>query len=110
MSLTNSDPELVKMFLRFLKEYCEVPDGRIKISIRMFAHQNEKELKEFWSRQAGIKVSNFGKSYQGISRSSMGRRPYNRLEHGVVQITVADTNLFHKIMGYIEKLKKLANL
>jgi hypothetical protein len=110
VSLTNSDPELVNMFLRFLRECCDVPEDKIKISIRMFAHQNESKLKEFWSRKTGIKYANFGKTYCGISKSSTGMRPFNRLEWGVVQLVVADTNLFHKIMGYIEKLKELANL
>ena len=106
VSLTNSDPYLVKCFLRFLRELCCVPEGKIKASIRIFEHHNENELQRYWQKETGIKNENFGKVYNGISKSSMGKRPFNRLPYGVIQIVVADTNLFHKIMGYIEGIKR----
>jgi len=107
ISLTNSDPALVKCFLRFIREICEVSDHKIKASIRVFEHQNEKHLLDFWRKETNIPKDNFKKTYYGISKSSEGKRPFNRLEYGVIQISIADTNLFHKIMGYIEGIKKL---
>jgi|SRR3989338_723284 len=107
VSLTNSDPTLVKLFLKFLREYCAVPEKKIKASIRIFQHQNEKELLNFWQKETEIPIENFKKTYYGISKSSLGKRPYNRLPYGTIQIVVADTALFHRIMGYIEGLKKL---
>jgi hypothetical protein len=107
VSLTNSDPALAKMFLRFLREYCEVPEERIKADIRIFEHQNEELLLDFWQKETGISRQNFGKTYYGISKSSQSKRPYDRLPYGVIQIRVGSTELFHHIMGYIEGLKKL---
>lgn len=107
VSLTNSDPFLVKCFLRFLREYCHVPEEKIKASIRIYEHQNANELQRYWQKETSIKKENFGKVYNGISKSSLGKRPFNRLPHGVIQIVVANTNLFHAIMGYIEGIKKL---
>jgi len=107
VSLTNSDPLLVRAFIRFLREYCEVPITKIKMGLRMFKHQNENHLKRYWHKATGIPLENFQKTYLGISKSSMGKRPFNRLEYGIVQVVVADTKLFHRIMGYIEGLKKV---
>lgn len=107
VSLTNSDPHLIKAFLKFLREYCEVPNYRIKASIRIFEHHNEQTLLAYWQKVTDIPSANFKKTYYGISKSSMGKRPFNKLPHGTIQIVVADTNLFHKIMGYIEGIKKL---
>jgi len=107
VSLTNSDPTLVKLFLKFLREYCLVQEKKIKASIRIFQHQNEKTLIHFWQKETEIPIENFRKTYYGISKSSMGKRPYNRLPYGTIQVVVADTALFHRIMGYIEGLKKL---
>jgi len=107
VSLTNSDPSLVKAFLRFLRECVSVPENKIKANIRIFEHQSEKELLKFWRTTTGIPPNNLKKTYYGISRSSLGKRPFNQLPHGVIQIVVADTKLFHKIMGYIEGLKKM---
>lgn len=105
VSLTNSDPALIKVFLRFIREICNVEESRIKASIRMFEHQNEGHVFNYWHSITGIKKENFGKVYVGVSRSSQGKRPYNRLPYGTIQIRVADTKLFHQIIGWIEGLK-----
>jgi hypothetical protein len=107
VSLTNSDPFLVKCFLKFLREHCEIPLYRIKLGLRIFPHQNESAIKNFWHQQTGIPFENFQKTMRIISRSSLGKKPFNRLENGVAQIIVADTKLYHRIMGYIEKMKHL---
>src|SRR3989344_4113151 len=107
VSLTNSDPFLVKIFLRFLREYCNVPEEKIKAGLRIFEHHNADEILKFWQQETKILFSNFGKIYRGISISSQRKRPFNRLPYGVIQINVNNTALFHKIMGYIEGIKKL---
>jgi len=106
VSITNSDLYLVKLFLKFLREYCKVPEEKIKASIRIYEHQNESLLLDFWQKETKILPQNFKKTYYGTSKSILGKRPFNRLLHGTVQIVVADTKLFHRIMGYIEKIKK----
>ena len=105
VSLTNSDPYLVKAILRFLREFCGVANERIKASLRIFEHQNENTLLRYWQKETGIPSQNFKKSYVGISKSSSGKRPFNQLPFGVIQIVVADTALFHRILGYIEGIK-----
>lgn len=107
VSLTNSDPNLVKMFLRFLREHCKVPEEKIRASIRVFQHHNPETLQLFWQKETKIAPQNFQKSYYGISRSSMNKRPFDQLPYGVIQVQVNDTKLFHRIMGYIEGIKKL---
>ncbi len=105
VSLTNSDAELVKIFLRFITEICKVPISKIKANVRIFNHLNEKEIMDYWLKKIGIPKENFTKAYVGISRSSMNKRPFNRLPYGVIQIRINDTQLFHRIMGWIEGLK-----
>ncbi len=106
VSLTNSDPMLIKMFLRFLRECCSVPEQKIKAALRIYEHHNPQHLQRFWEKVTGIRPENFHKTYYGVSRSSLHKRPYNRLPYGVIQVVVADTQLYHKIMGYIEGLQK----
>lgn len=108
VSLTNSDPKLVRFFVKFLRENCLVPHERIRIWLRFFKHQNERHLKRFWSSTLSIPTANFGKSLLTVSAASKGRRPYNQLPYGVVQVSVNDTKLYHRIMGYIEGVKNLA--
>ncbi len=107
VSLTNADPVLVKIFLRFLREYCETPEGKIKVSLRIFPHQNRAMLQEYWQKETKVLPQNFQKISYTISKSSMGKRPFNQLKYGVLQVRVNDTRLYHRIMGYIEGMKKL---
>ncbi len=106
VSLTNSDPKLIQIFLRFLRESCHVSEEKIHADIRIYKHQNAQHLLAYWSSITGIKKERFGKMYYGISKSSLGKRPFNRLPYGTIQIRVNDTQLFHRIMGWIAGLQK----
>lgn len=41
-----------------------------------------------------------------ISLASMGKRPFNRLPYGTVQVIVSDTQMFYRILGYIDGVKE----
>ncbi len=105
ISLTNSDPQLIKIFIRFLKEICHVDESKMKAELRIYEHLNEKQLLHYWQDVTGIPLANFHKTYYGISKSSQGKRPFNRLPYGTICIRVYNTRLFHTIMGWIEGLK-----
>ncbi|PIR88956.1 MAG: hypothetical protein COU07_03625 [Candidatus Harrisonbacteria bacterium CG10_big_fil_rev_8_21_14_0_10_40_38] len=105
VSLTNSDPILIKVFLKFLIEIYNIPKKDIKLSIRIFEHQNEEELIKFWQNITNFPRENFKKSYYGISKSSLNKRPFNRLPYGTLEVRVNNTKLYHKIMGHIEGIK-----
>jgi hypothetical protein len=105
VSLTNSDPDLVKVFLKYLK-ILDVPDSRIKITIRVFEHQNPERVESYWQKILKLPAENFLVNRVGLSKSSANKRPFNRLEYGVLQVRVYDTDLFYKIMGHIDGLQK----
>lgn len=110
VSLTNSDADLIKIYLRFLKEICNVSEDKISADIRIFEHQNTDKLLKYWEEITGIKKEKFGKVYYEISKSSLDKRPFNRLQYGTIQIRVNNTKLFHRIMGWISGLKKFEKL
>ncbi len=107
VSLTNSDPVLVKTFLRYLHQWCKVPKKKIKASVRVFPRQSMKKLQYYWERQTGLGRKNFFAPLRTISIFSRRKRQFDHLPHGVIQIRVANTALFHTIMGYIAGIKKL---
>lgn len=107
VALTNSDPRLIVLFLKFLREICGVLDKQIKADIRIYEHLNEKALLKFWQNVTKLPEANFGKVYYGISKSSLGKRPFNRLPYGTILIRVNNTPLFHKIMGWIDGLAEI---
>ena len=108
VSLTNSDPQLINLFLRFLREICNMPEEKIYANLRIFEHQNEINLLNYWSGLTKIPKQRFDKVYKGISKSSLGKKPFNSLPHGTIQIRVGDTKLFHRIIGWIDGMKKFS--
>ena len=106
ISFTNADPVMVKIFIKFLKNILNIPNDKIQASLRIFKHINEKEALNYWQKITGLNANNFKKTYYGISKSSQGKRPFNRLPYGTIQIRIGDTNNFHKIMGFINGLMK----
>lgn len=106
VSLTNSDPDLICIFLKFLREICKIQDEKITIWIRYFEHQDPVYLLNFWQKRCNISYSNFRKTLQTVSISSQRKKSYNSLPFGVAQISVNNTNLYHKIMGLISGVAK----
>ncbi len=106
VSFANSDPELVKIFICFLSRACGIDKNQMKAEIRGHEHLNERSTKQFWVDLTGIPEKNFGKTYFGVSRSSQGKKPFNRLPYGTITIRVNDTVLFHRIMGWIDGLSR----
>ena len=104
VSITNADPNLIKIFLRFLREICKVPEEKITAGLRIYEHQNANYLLDFWSKATNIPPSKFQKFYYGVSKSSLGKRPFNILPYGTIQIRVNNTELYHRIMGWIDGL------
>lgn len=106
VSLTNSDPDLIRIFLQFLRETCKVSDDKITIWIRYFEHQDPAYLLDFWQKKCNIPYSNFKNTLQTVSISSQRKKSYNSLPFGVAQVSVNSTNLYHKIMGLISGIAK----
>lgn len=106
VAISNADPILAKVFIRFLREICQVPDKEIRIEVRLYKHMNKEEIIKFWMCTLQLNMENFKNVYFGVSISSQGKRPFNRLPYGTIQIRVNNTVLFHKIMGWIEGIQK----
>lgn len=101
VSITNSDPQLVKIFLRFLRETCTVAEEKVTVGLRITEHQNAGYLLDFWSKTTGISPNKFQKVYYGKNMEN------NILPYGTVQIRVNNTELYHKIMGWIDGLRSI---
>ena len=106
VSFTNADPAMAKVFLRCMIGVCGVEVSKIKVQVRIFKHHNANEVINNRSGELRIPKENFMKTYASVSPSSGGKRPYNRLPYGVIQIRINSTDLFHRIMGWIEGLQK----
>lgn len=105
VAVANSDPAIIKIVARFLREICKVPEDKFRGQIHTFAHANIEETEKYWSNITGIPVNQFYKTYVKPSAASLQKR--KTLPFGTFDISVNDTKLLLKILGWIERIKEL---
>lgn len=105
ISFVNSDPDMIKIFIKFLREIINIPREKITLNMRLYNNLEEKLCKSYWKKVTGLSDGNFRKTTYLVSLSSKNKRSFNRLPFGTLAVGVADTAKFHTIMGFILGLK-----
>jgi len=105
IQFANSDPKMVSLFLRFLREILKVPEEKFKLSIRVHPNINVRLATKFWAKITKISKERFYITTQ-ISRASKGKRPSNSLPYGTLSLEVHSRQKFSQIKGWIDGLIK----
>jgi hypothetical protein len=104
VAFTNSDIEMMRFFLRFLRQSYGVEDERIRLRINCHLGNGHSvaEIESWWLEQLGLPRSCLRTSVVNRpSRSSKGvRRP---LVHGTAQLAVGSTWIVQSIYGAIQE-------
>jgi len=103
----NSDPGMVRLFLRFLREIIQVPEEKLRVNIHVHPNINERTAINFWTKVTGIPRERFHIAHQ-ISRASKGKRPRNSLPYGTLKLDVSGRQKFQQIKGWIDGLIRQA--
>jgi len=104
VDFANSDSHSLQIMMRFFREICNVPEDKFRVQIILHKNVSEAQAKEYWSELLGISKKQFIKS-SNPTYTSQGKRR-NLLKYGTVHIRVYDVNLFHKLIGWIDGVKK----
>lgn len=97
--LANSDHRMIKTFNSFLQNICNVPQDKIALWLLLYPEHEERNCKQFWSKNTGVPINQFRKT-QFIK----GRHPTKKLENGVCTIFVSSRGLKEKIIVWINML------
>lgn len=85
LCFTNTDPEMVKLYVKGLTNYLGISKDRIKPSIRIFEDLNARKCLNYWSKTTGIPKSQF-KGITVLSGKKVGKHEYGmcriRVEKG----------------------------
>ncbi len=107
VAFSNSNPEMIVVFLRFLRIICGVSDSRVKALIHMYKDHSEKELMKFWSRVTQIPEANF---YKSFNHGSKGGTYKKTSKYGTLSLRYSDKKLLQIINSWIyEYSKKLGS-
>jgi len=104
VDFSNSDPVMIKIMMRFFREICEVKEGQFKIQLMLHNNDLKNKSLRFWQKITGIPVTQFMK-VSIINSSSSKQKREKRIPYGTIHIRIYNTDLFHKIIGWIEGLK-----
>jgi transposase-like protein len=101
----NSDPEMVRFFVSFLKTYVDLRDEEIRITCNLFADhvQRQREIEQFWLEVAQLPECSLGKSYVNVYSKHSKKKRINRLPYGTVRVTVCRTRVVQSIFGSIQQ-------
>lgn len=108
VDFANSDPELIKIMMKFFRKICKVDNEKIKMQIIAHKNVNIDEAINFWSSITKLPKGQFIKTCCSVSRYSKNRRG-NNLTHGTVHIRINSVKLFFRIIGWIDGLKSNIN-
>ena len=101
---TNSDVDMMRLFVRFLRECYDVPRERIALSVNCFLGNGLTldEIQAWWLDQLDLPAESLrAPAVNRPSRSSKG--VHQVLPHGTARIAVHSTALVQSIFGAIQE-------
>jgi hypothetical protein len=100
VSFSNSDPQAIKLMMRFFRESCDIPENKFRGYIHIHPHLDPKVAEEYWSDISNISLTQFYKTYIKPHKYSLNKK--DSLPYGTFDIIICNTELLLKIKGWIK--------
>ncbi len=112
VQFSNSDPKMIRLFLKWLVEICGVDKKDIYFDI--FIHENSKnnldKVMDYWSRSTGFSKIHFPHIYFKKNKIKTNRKNVGDSYFGLVKLRVkASSNLNRKIAGWTQGVIESCN-
>jgi len=99
VSLSNTEPRVIRVFLKFLREICRVDENRIWAWINIFDDSSLKRAQEYWEEVTQLPRSQF---YKPVVRARRGGTYLNVSEYGTLTVGVSNTRLREIVLQWCE--------
>lgn len=101
IALSNTNPAVLKFFIRWLRKSLNIPKEKIKVKLHLYKDMNIKKKIDFWSKTLLISKNQFRKSYiKSSNKKAITFRP--NYGHGTCNVIVGDAILNRKIMANLK--------
>ncbi len=105
VGLINSDEKLIKAYLKWLQEICNIKGN--EIHFRIYLHETSRhrlqEVREFWASKTRFPINKFEKVSWKKHRIKTLRKNVGKNYFGLLSVRVEkSTNFNRKIQGWIE--------
>ncbi|MFC1808270.1 hypothetical protein ACFL0T_07915 [Candidatus Omnitrophota bacterium] len=105
-AFSNSNPDMIKIIMQFLRKICKVPKHKIKGRLNIHPHLDIAKAEKFWANVTGIPRSSFNKSVLAVSKSSKQKK--DTLPLGTFNVIICDVLLVSRVKGWIKGLSQWA--
>lgn len=102
IDFANSDPQMILVFLKFLRDIYQVDENKFRIYLYTYNSLPTDELITYWSNLTKIPTPQFSKPY--IRAKS--ELKHDKMQHGLIHIRYSDIRLLKLIM---DEIKQFAN-
>ncbi|MDD2751911.1 MAG: hypothetical protein PHN59_02120 [Candidatus Omnitrophica bacterium] len=100
VDFVNSNPQMIKIFLKFLRDICGVKEERLRVYLYVYSAFNVAKLKKYWNMVTGIPIRQFTKPYIRQVSSNLSNR---KLPYGLVHIRYNDKKLLQVLENWIKE-------
>lgn len=102
VSISNTDPRVVKFALYWMLYSLKIPKDRIKVNLHLYRDMNIKESVKFWSETLGIPENQFRKPY--VKKTNREGMTYKSFGHGTCRLYAGSVPLSEKIAMTIKAI------
>ena len=106
VGFSNSNPKIISFMIRWLREFCEIPEEKFRGQIWIHSNRDEPEAKKYWSKITKIPISQFRKSYIAENKVKSRKIRKNLHIYGVFAINVSNAAIQRKILGWMAGILK----
>jgi predicted transcriptional regulator len=103
--ISNSDPYVLRFFLRFLREHFGVQPSRVRITCHLFADhlERQREIERYWLDLLGLPPTALRPSILNVYSKHSQKKRRNKLPYGTCRLAVHDTRIVQSILGSIQE-------
>lgn len=110
LKFSNSDPNMLKYFVCFLKSIFSVKDDDIAVYINCHTDINDLQtIESFWLSELSLPSTCLRKATVNCYSVFSKRKKINKLKYGTVSISVSDQSILQKIYGVIQEFSGFDN-
>lgn len=103
LSISNTDPSIIKFFINWLIRSLSIPKEKIKIQLHLYTDMNVREKINFWSKTLNIPLNQFTKPY--IKKNSSVRINHKGgFGHDACNVRVGNARISERILMAIKAI------
>lgn len=97
MKFTNTDPELILLFISLLRENYEINESRLRVGLLVHYYHNRNQTRQFWSEKLQIPATQFWKIY--LKPRSGKKKNYKRNFYGICNLHYSSSAIQRELIA-----------